>query len=476
MVRWSLLASVIASTLVLAETQDPAYEPLSRAYAALRARSYDTAVAQFEEALSRSPKKASIYKDLAYTLLKIGETEAARDRFAEAMKLEPENQHVALEYAFLCYETKQQAAARRVFDRVRRLGNATAETAFQNIDRGLAEGIDRWRHAVELSSDNFSAHEELARLAEQRDESALAAKHYEMAWRLRPEQRSFLLDLGRVWKAQGRGEEAHAALLAASRGAEPRVAEAARELLPTRYPYVYEFEAALRLDAKNTPLRRELAYLLLEMGKKADAEEHFRLIIQSQPDDLLSVAQLGFLRLSRNDLAGAMPLLDRVLKSDQDELGDRVREALKLPRVLRKRPEVARSQTSAEAKQLALKSLEAGYLKDALKYLRIAHENDPIDFDVMLKLGWTHNNLHDDRQAIEWFRLARKSPDPGISSEAKRGFQQSPSSAGAVLNHRLGVSLLFLALERCVYVRAGQDGMEGGTSAVPPVLLRAFRR
>ena len=32
--------------------------------------------------------------------------------------------------------------------------------------------------------------------------------------------------------------------------------------------------------------------------------------------------------------------------------------------------------------------MKAGYLKDALKYLTIAHENDPVDFSVMLKLGW----------------------------------------------------------------------------------------
>ena len=46
---------------------------------------------------------------------------------------------------------EQEAEARRTFDRLRRAGNATAETAFQNIDRPLAVavsvhfGIDRRR-------------------------------------------------------------------------------------------------------------------------------------------------------------------------------------------------------------------------------------------------------------------------------------------------------------------------------------------
>jgi cytochrome c-type biogenesis protein CcmH/NrfG len=77
---------------------------------------------------------------------------------------------------------------------------ATAERAFQNIDRPLAEGIARWTQAIQLGADNFSAHFELATLAEQRDELELAAQHYEKAWRLIPDRRSVLVDLGRVLK------------------------------------------------------------------------------------------------------------------------------------------------------------------------------------------------------------------------------------------------------------------------------------
>jgi Flp pilus assembly protein TadD len=274
--RITLLLSVIAVAAAAQSTTDPAYQPLQQAYDALREKNYDQAVAGFERAIALSPGRASMRKDLAYTLLKIGENEAARDQFAEAMRLEPSDEHVAMEYAFLCYETRQQAIARRVFDRVRKNGNATAEQAFQNIDRPLAEGIDRWQKALAISPDNFSAHQELARLAEQRDEFELAAEHYEKAWKLKPGERSLMLDLGRVWQALNRVEEANAVLLAASRGAQPRVAERARELLPTRYPYVYEFQRALELDPKNYELRREFAYLRLQMGDKDGPSPSFR--------------------------------------------------------------------------------------------------------------------------------------------------------------------------------------------------------
>lgn len=406
----------------LMATVDPAYASLEKAYDAVRAKNYDAAIASFERAIAAAPQRADIRKDLAYTLLKVGANEAARDQFAEAVRLNPADQHVALEYAFLCYETKQQAVARRVFDRIRKNGDATAEQAFQNIDRPLVEGIARWQKALEVSPDNFSAHEELARLADQRDELQLAAEHYEKAWRLKPEERGLLLDLGRVWKSMGRAEDAMSALMAASRGAQPRVAERARELLPERYPYVYEFERAVEFDPKNINLRRELAYLHLVMDHKAEAEEQFKVIHQLAPGDQLSAAQLGFLLLKRADVAGAQPLLEQVLKSDDEELSDRVRAALRMPQRFQRRGD-STHRASDEAKAMAEKSLQAGYLKDALKYFSAAQEADPLDFAVMLKLAWTYNVLHDDRNAIHWFSLAAKSPDPVAAAEAAKAYK-----------------------------------------------------
>jgi Tfp pilus assembly protein PilF len=426
---WNGIFGLVAAVAIAAE---PEYAALDAAYTALRAKNYDAAIARFAEAAELAPKRADIRKDLAYTYLKIGENELARDRFAEAMELAPQDQHVALEYAFLCHETKQQAAARRVFDRIRRTGNATAEQAFQNIDRELRTGMERWSRVVELQPENFSAHEELARLAEWRDDLDIAGRHYERAWRLRTERRDFLLRLGGIWRAKGEAERANAALLAASRGAEPRTAEAARELLPTRYPYVYEFEAAIAFDPSNVALRREFAYLLLEMGRRDAAEAQFRKITELEPSDVLSTAQLGFLLWSRQEVEAAMPLLERALQSDDDVVTDRVREALRMPKQLRKRPETPRTQTSHEAKTLAERSLEAGYLKDAVKYLRIAHENDPVDFNVMLKLGWTYNMLKDDEEALEWFRLARRSSDPSIAKDADKAYRNLRSGLAKV--------------------------------------------
>ena len=437
--RGALLVFLAASFPLQAQAPDSAQAVLERAYELLQAHDYDEAIAQFRRGLALSPENNDARQDLAYTLLKVGENEEARELFRQAMERNPGDAGVALEYAFLCYETRKKREARLVFDRVRRTAagaaKATAEEAFENIDRPLREGISRWREAVAREPDNFSAHRELAELLEDRDQPAEAAAHYETAWRLKPAERKLLVDLGRAWRMQGRQERAIAALLAASRGAEPRAAETARQLLPSRYPYVYEFRAALELDAGNVELRREFAYLLLEMGNRQEAEREFQQIVEQAPGDLLSSAQLGFLRLQRRDIAGARPLLDAVLKATPagaEELQDRVREALKLPKVQPRTPEGAAPAPALSARAMAERSYQAGYLEDALKYLTVAHEEDPLDFAVILKLGWTHNLLRQDQQAMDWFALARNSPDAKIAAEARRAYENLEPEQGSL--------------------------------------------
>jgi Tfp pilus assembly protein PilF len=417
--RAALLLAVCG--LALAQTPDPAYEPLARAYEALSAKDYQAAIDGFRKAILAAPERASIRKDLAYLYLKIGENDLARAQFREAMRLAPDDVPVAMEYAFLCYEgrDKDKTEARRIFDRLRKGGNAVAEQAFQNIDRPLAEGIARWQEAMRKGADDFGAHFELATLAEQRDSLELAAEHYRRAWERRPDRRSTLVDLGRVWKAMNRPEQAMAALLAASRAPEARAAEAARELLPARYPYVQEFRAAVALDVRNVELRRELAYLLLEMGREEEAEKEFRILAEAPFHDALSATQLGLLLHGRGEREAAKVLLDRVLAGPDQDLANRVRAVLRLPQNGHLPVEEAKA---ASPREMAEASIKAGYIEDALRYLKQAHEASPADDAVMLKLGWACNVLHRDGEAFHWFGLARGSSDPKVAAAADKAW------------------------------------------------------
>ncbi len=309
-------------------------------------------------------------------MLKTGDSEAAREQFGEAMRLEPADLHLALEYAFLCFEARdnapaRKAEARRIFARIRKSDDAvlraTAAQAFKNIDVPLAAGIARWQHVLANSPPTYSALYELAQLAEQRDELDLAATSYRVAFQLQPDRKSVLLELARVEKARANPDGAIAALLAASRGGETRSAELAREQLPDRYPYVYEFRKALEIDPGSDALHRELAYLLLAMSEKNfgppdEAVQEFKRIVDASPGDYVAAAQLGLLYLAADQNSLAMPILKNVLAHADSVTANHVRMALKLPLLLEER---RTDDSQLDPLLLGERSYQAGFFKDA---------------------------------------------------------------------------------------------------------------
>ena len=244
---------------------------------------------------------------------------------------------------------------------------------------------------------------------------------------VRPAERSLLLDLGRVWKAS-RTETTNAVLFAASRAVEPRVAEESAGTDAERYPYVYEFRRRSSWTHRTWNCGGSWPTCYLAMERPWPGRAAVQMVADGAPDDLLSAAQLGFLRLSRGDQAGATPLFDRcwpaMTRPSQTASARRF-----IPRRPRSgAPEELQAQGPEDAKQLAEKSFDKGYLKDALKYFKIAQENDPLDFTVMLKLGWTYNLLKDDEEAVRWFNLARRSPDPATAAEASHAYRNLDSA------------------------------------------------
>src|SRR5580692_2898252 len=99
-----LLAACAVSLAQPSGVPDPVSDPLNRAYSAVKAADYDSAVGQFLQAIDLAPQRPSIRKDLAYTYLKTGENDLAREQFHQAMLLDPKDLSVAMEYAFLCFE------------------------------------------------------------------------------------------------------------------------------------------------------------------------------------------------------------------------------------------------------------------------------------------------------------------------------------------------------------------------------------
>ncbi len=393
---------IFSLSAALGVAQNPGDAEFNQAYKALASKDYDAAIAAFQAGLAKQNGNAGAHKDLAYTLLKTGDNAEARDEFKAALKINPKDETAALEFAFLAFETKQPIEARRMFDTLRRSANpqtrATAEQAFQNIDRPLADSILRWREALARTDkpfdiSMFSAHWELAQVAELRDELPLAAEQFEICHKLKPQLSEILIILARVYQGLNRLEDANAALLAASRSADSRTAEQALELMGpmrTRYPYPYEFVAALKLDPRNIALRKELAYLYAAMHRDGDAIDQFEQILAISPNDKAARTQLDSLKGIKTTQAAPVA--------------------------------AAAPATLVDPKELGMKSYTLGYTNDAVKYLTEAHQLDPEDMEVALKLGWALNMANRNEEAIQYFLLASKAKDPKIAAEAKKAY------------------------------------------------------
>lgn len=468
-------------------------DPASRAYAALSRQELHEAATAFQEAITLQPAHAPLRKDYAYALLRMGETEAAREQFAEVMRLTPEDSAAALEYAFLCHETGQPALAWAIFRKLQDTTNAehraTARRTFAQLDAALQSQIDRLQQALAAHPEDDSTHMELARAYAVRNQDSKAASHFEAAFRLKPDIPERLLDLAAAAHRAGDSEKARAALLAASRSSSAFVAEQARGLQPDRYPYLYEFQNALALAPSQPQLHRELAFFLVALGRTEEAMAAFRSLLTMAPDDCIANAQLGFLLQDAGEPRAAAPFLRAALATDDPGLLARVTDALsnqspathapataqesKLRTVPAEAPapEPYPSQSSApasdppapatspmqaqasgqrtpvavtvdspstldraqEAREMGRKSYEQGFLPDAVRYYREAQELDPTNFDTILRLAYSLNMAQRDQEAVQWFFLAARSPEPAIAAEATKALRNltAPAPSGA---------------------------------------------
>ena len=242
-----------------------------------------------------------------------------------------------------------------------------------------------------------------------------AVDHYLAAWIVPSDQPrdEILLKLARSRAATGDHEAAVGTWLLASRSEDTRIAEAAKEKLPARYPYASEFRRALELHYEDTELRRDLAYLQLEVGNTEEARKEFEIIVRQKPDDLLSASQLAFLYLERRNEEAAVRLLEKVRQSPDDGVAERAQETLRHINEAKAKPH----------RDLGEKSLRASYLKDARREFLRAYEINPDDHTVALKLGVVHNLLRQDREAFKWFRIASASPDSAIAGQARQSYE-----------------------------------------------------
>ena len=409
-------AAARSALAALSGSPQPEITALERGYAALREKDYDRAILSFRESLELQPERPDVWKQLGYTLLRTGATDEAVAAFAQTVKRDPEDERAALELAFLWHETGDRSRAladfRSLLESDDASISATAGAAAKGVEEELGQGIERWEQELAADPKNRSAWLELAELYARRAQPAEAASRYLEAWKLPGANREeILLRLAGARLAAQDQLGATGAWLLASRSTETRIAELAKDSLPRRYPYASEFRAALALDLKNTSLRRELAYLLLEVGWTDQAIVEFETLVRQNPEDLQAAAQLAYLYIEAGRNGEAAKLLEKA--SEDPELSNKTRSAL----------DEARREGARPHRDLAEKSLQKSYLDDAAREFSRAYELNPEDLSSALKLGIVYNLLKRDRQAVEWFRLASQSIDPQVRTQAERSYR-----------------------------------------------------
>ncbi len=349
--RLHFLLGALSCALGAVQSEPPgaaAYAAADRAYKSLRANDLDAAVAGLDRALAIEPSNPLWRKDLAYALLRTGDRERARDHFETLWRSNPEDWTAGLEYAYLCYETRREREAHEAFERLRKSPDAgvssAASEAFERIDGPLAAGIGRWQEALEKAPGQWSAHEELARLAEQKNDHALAARHYREAWLLRPSKPELLVELARVLGRQGASAEARKALATAWHYGTPRVREAALVLNGGREPGAVEPWSVPRPPPAQNTAARTMARLSFEKSYLKDAYRYYKEAVSENPGDYESVYQLGVVANLLGNNREALEWYRAARLAPDAILASRSREAYS-----RLRPEFQRVRLSAWA-------------------------------------------------------------------------------------------------------------------------------
>ena len=416
---WAPTRAAAESALAaLQRPSAPEAAALDRAYALQRTGELEAAADAFRAAAALAPRRLEIHKNLAYALLRIGEPAEAMAAFEQALRLDPGDERTALELAFLRHETGGKALALAGFQALSRSSDPllarTAGEAAARIEAELGGSIERWIETVRADPANRAARIELGDLLEQRGAPLEAAEHYAAAYALEgPSPDEILLKLGRVRLLSADPVGANGAFLLASRSPQTRVAESARGLLPDRFPWANEFRAALALAPDDTALRKELAYLLLEMRQTEEGKAELERVLEQDPRDLQAAAQLAFLEIEAGRPERAVELLERVRASDDPGLAGSASEALSR----------IREERSGSARAIGEKSLRSSYLHDARRQFQQAWDFKPGDPELAYKLGVVHNLLQEDRQALRWFALASDADDPQLAAQAEQSYR-----------------------------------------------------
>jgi tetratricopeptide (TPR) repeat protein len=190
---------------------------------------------------------------------------------------------------------------------------------------------------------------------------------------------------------------------------------------------------AVRKRPDADSVHEELARLAEERGELELAEKHYAEAFRLKPAKRHFLLHLAAVQERLGKTAEAHAAWLAALESPDVRTSERARERLPPgeppPEVVRMAKAYAAPAPAPARKgglsavDMADRSFQLGYLRDALSYYEAAEKANPGNPHVELRLGWTHHLLGDNRAAYAWFGKARKSADPAIAIEAQRAWK-----------------------------------------------------
>ena len=177
--------------------------------------------------------------------------------------------------------------------------------------RYWADNISLYDHALDVTSDNFLAHNGLGNELTTRGRLGDAVIHYLEALRIRPEYAEAHYNLGHVLSIQGKKEEAIEHFRKAIK-IKPDYAEAHDYLgyelacQGSREDAIKHYRKAIKIKPDYAEAHNCLGYELLYQGKGKEALEHLRKALQIRPNYSSAHHNLGIALAEQNRYNGAI--------------------------------------------------------------------------------------------------------------------------------------------------------------------------
>ena len=296
---------------------------LDAADKALKAGDLASATTHARRAADLDPKSAEAHRLMGEIALAGGQEADAEREFTAAVVLDGSNARAELGLARLSERQKKWNTAASHYRRVLQLDPHSVASAM-GLGRSMLEAGDEsaarlaYGRAIEIDAGSAEAHNDYGVLLYRAGEVDQAIEHFSEAAKIKADEAAYRENLGRAYRKKGMAKEAERELAEAARlGAPSASLWSALGHLRAEQKNAAEaraaFASALEAEPGNEEAASGLAAAVLETGKPEEAETVLVKALEVNPTSAVLWNDLGVVRMTRRDFAGAVEALHKAL-------------------------------------------------------------------------------------------------------------------------------------------------------------------